>query len=249
MAVERHLANAPITEAVVDFRVKLPKDFSVKQFAVLEKRLHTHYPIMERAWEHQVELSKLKSQPQFTAETRDRLLRGFFFRAEDRLNVAQFRRDGFSFSRLKPYTSWQEVFPEALKLWKVYAEIARPELITRVAVRYINHLKLQLQLKELSHYLTATPAVPEDAPQTVSGFLTRVVVSDLEQGISVNITQSLEKSIESGSGTVILDIDVYKVADLAVDDKRLNSTFEKLHTVKNATFFSSITEATARLYE
>ena len=37
MAEVRHLNNAPITEAIIDFRVKLPSEFKVEAFLELKK--------------------------------------------------------------------------------------------------------------------------------------------------------------------------------------------------------------------
>jgi len=39
MAQQRHLSKAPLTEAVIDFRVKLPQDFQVEQLSILQKKL------------------------------------------------------------------------------------------------------------------------------------------------------------------------------------------------------------------
>ncbi len=48
-----------------------------------------------------------------------------FSKTPDRLNVAQFRRDGFTFNRLRPYTKWEEIRPEALRLWQLYTAKAK----------------------------------------------------------------------------------------------------------------------------
>ncbi len=62
--------------------------------------------------------------------------------SEDEVKLVQFRLDGFTFNRSKPYTSWEQVFPEAFGLWKEYVSLAAPEFVNRIAVRYINRLDL-----------------------------------------------------------------------------------------------------------
>ena len=47
MARPRHLKNAPIVEAIVDFRVRLPDEFKVQTFASIKKVLGDSYPQME----------------------------------------------------------------------------------------------------------------------------------------------------------------------------------------------------------
>ncbi len=102
MASPRHFDHAPITEAIIDLQVKLPKDFEVEQLATLKDKLRDRYPKVE---EHRLirgtfELKAGKP----TSQSADLGLRGFFFRSGDPVNVAQFRIDGFTFSRLRPYT-------------------------------------------------------------------------------------------------------------------------------------------------
>ena len=77
--------------------------------------------------------------------------------------------DGFTFSRLKPYETWENLRDEAYRLWQKYREITSPEII-RVALRYINKLEFPLPIKNFSDYLTAAPIVPAELPQGVSSF-------------------------------------------------------------------------------
>jgi len=85
-------------------------------------------------------------------------LRGYMFRSEDEFNVVQFRVDGFTFNRLKPYTSWKSVWPQALELWRKYQNMALPVAITRMALRYINHIELPSRAFRLDDVLTCPPS-------------------------------------------------------------------------------------------
>src|SRR5579864_1452406 len=136
MAVLRRLANAPITEAIVDFRVTLPPGFEVEAFTSLKGKLRDTYPVVEerRLFEARFEMKEGKALP---PDTEEKGLQGYFFQSEDRRNIAQFRRDGFTYNRLAPYTSWGDLQPEALRLWDLYAEVAAPEKLDRLALRYI----------------------------------------------------------------------------------------------------------------
>ena len=247
MVEPRHLANAPITEAIIDFRVKLPEGFQAEQFSGLEDRLRDQFPKVEKRNLMVSHFGVEEGKP-IPPTTQMRGLYGFFFRSEDGLHVAQFRTDGFTFSRLKPYTNWERVFPEAYKLWDLYVETASPEFITRIAVRYINRINIPLPVKELTQYLTAPPKVPAGLPASLNSFLTRLVVSEPDTGIASTITQALEK-VESDFVTIILDIDTYRKEEFEISDENIIPAFEKLHEIKNRVFFSSITEDTVRLFE
>ena len=173
---------------------------------------------------------------------------GVFFKTMDELNIAQFRSDGFTFNRLPPYTSWQEVFPEAMRLWQEYCRMAAPIRVVRVAARYINRLRFAMPV-ELSAFLSASPVVPEPLPQLLRGYLTRIVLTDPQTTNSVVVTQALERSAEPDHVVLLLDVDAYRDVDLEAEDDTIAAIFASLHDLKNRVFFGSITERAAEMYE
>ena len=248
MAKERHLKNAPITEALIDFRVQLPKDFQVQKFSELKERLRQRYPKVEEQRLFQVH-HEIKSGQTVLHPTKDMGIQGYFFKTEDERNIAQFRIDGFTLNRLKPYTNWRNLATEARSLWDIYTDTASPETITRLAVRYINQLKFPLPFDDFSDYLVAPPNLPPDLPQEVAGFLSRVNVYDSESNIAANITQALEGITSPDFVIIILDIDVSTQRDLPINDEETWGVLEKLHEMKNRIFSSSLTEKAVRLFE
>lgn len=96
-------------------------------------------------------------------KTRDLGLHGYFFRSDDGKNIAQFRIDGFTFNRLKPYTSLDDILPLAMEMWRVYCDTAQPEVVTRLALRYINYIPLPPSLRNFNEYLRAAPPHPTRA--------------------------------------------------------------------------------------
>ena len=249
MAQVRHLNNAPITEAIIDFRVKLPSEFMVEAFLELKKTISDRFPKVEerKLFSSQLRIKKGKPQPP-AAEYLG--IQGYFFKPEDDKKVAQFRIDGFTFSLLKPYTHWEEMFAEARELWEMYCGIAQPEAVTRLAVRYVNHINIPLPVDDLSDYFTAPPKIPDNIQGIISGFLSKVVVYDQEMDVATNIVLALEKSIKPDKHiTVVLDIDSFKTGDFSVSNDKMWDIFANLHNIKNQIFFNSITDETARLFE
>ena len=122
---------------------------------------------------------------------------GWVYRAD--AAVAQFRVDGFTFNKLEPYTTWENVFGEAARLWQIYAQTAQPLEIARLAVRYINRLRLPGPA-ELGQYLEAPPVLPPPIPQAVREFLTRIIVED-GNGASAILIQALEASLDRGNSS------------------------------------------------
>ncbi len=102
MAEQTYLRNAPIAEAVIDLRVRLPESFMVDQIRDVASDLKKDYPVMEEMRFFQTALQMQGAQP--SVSTVPPKLFGFLFKSSDGKQIAQFRNDGFTFSRLKPYT-------------------------------------------------------------------------------------------------------------------------------------------------
>ena len=246
MAIYRHLKNAPLTEALIDIRVSLPSIFDSKDFLSLSNDISEKYTKSEPRQLFTAAFGVEAGKP-FTQATESKGIHGYICKSEDGKDVVQFRIDGFTFSRLNPYSEWETVLSEAKRLWGLYSIKCLPELITRIAVRYINRLDLPLPIKDFADYLTAPPLVPDSLPQGVSQFLTRVVIHDAD--ITANIVQTMKSSPKADHIGVILDIDVFNMEKDGFEESSIWPEFEKLRDFKNRIFFESITEKTARLYE
>ena len=162
--------------------------------------------------------------------------------------IAQFRVDGFTFSKLEPYTTWEDVFGEARRLWSIYVQVARPLETSRVAVRYINRLRLPVPV-DLGQYLEAPPVLPPPIPQTIREFLTRVVVNAPERNLSAILIQALEAQLDPTMIQLLLDIDAFRELAVPPEDSSLREIFEQLRALKNEIFFASVTERTVEMYE
>ena len=249
MAEVRHLNNAPITEAIIDFRVKLPSEFKAEAFLELKNIIGERFPKVEERRLFTSQLRIKKGEPQLPS-SKYHGVQGYFFRSKDDKKVAQFRVDGFTFSRLRPYTQWEEMLEEARELWGIYCGIAQLEAITRLVVRYINHINIPLPIDDLSDYLTASPRIPDNTQGVISGFLSKVVVYVQEMDVATNIVQALEKSTKPDKYiTVVLDIDSYKLGDFTADNGEIWDILANLRNLKNRIFFYSITDQTVRLFE
>jgi uncharacterized protein (TIGR04255 family) len=248
MPAPRHLRNAPIIEAIIDFRVKARPEFRPKMFSSLQTQLSSRFPEVEEYRGLQATFGMIQGRGQ-PPVVQDLGLQGYFFKTSDEKTIAQFRVDGFTFNRLRPYTSWTELFPQALDLWYLYSKVSRPEVITRLAVRYINRIALPAGAITFETYLRAAPVIPPELPQSISSFLTRVTIADPQIDIAAHVAQALEANAPEQHLIVILDIDTYKQSEFAIDDPMIEQTLQQLRGFKNRIFFNSLTEETLRQFE
>ena len=177
-------------------------------------------------------------------EIQDLGVQGYFYKSTDQKLIAQFRNDGFTLNRLKPYTSWDELFPFAMELWALYTSLAEPEAVTRLALRYINHISFPPGPGDLDDYLLAAPPIPEELPQHIGPFQTRVTILDPQEACAANVIQVFDPGPPGGSPSLILDIDAFKNTNLPPADPDVRVTLEYLHDFKNRIFFSTLTEKT-----
>ncbi len=173
-------------------------------------------------------------------------LLGWRFESPDGARIVQARRDGLGFSVVKGYTEWADIKSAARNVWGFYRQWAGSVSVNRVAARYINVLDLPAGT-DLNLYFTASPQIPEGLPQTLTYFLQRIMVP-FEHGISAIITQTTEPSVQPAT-RVILDIDVYAQRTFDGDSPELWAFLDRLREVKNAIFFSSVTERTLESYK
>ncbi len=246
MAKIIHLRNAPIAEAVVDYRVKARDALEMNDLTKLIDVLKGEYPTCEDLFQFSGEF-KLDLKEGLSKESHEHAQNGFMLKSSDGSNVTQLTLGGFSFSRLHPYTSWHEVYREANRLWNLYKEVAAPDLITRLAVRYINKLELPSPKEDLLEYLTAPPKAPLNMPIVQHSLRTKLF--NEETKVVAVVTQALEVLPGSKGIVIILDNDVYKAQQYRLDDPKLDATFGILHDMKNQLFFNAITQGIVERYK
>jgi uncharacterized protein (TIGR04255 family) len=241
--VREHLRNAPIEEAVIDFRVLRQEHVSHETFDGLGSLIGLHYQKAGSIQSIQARFGVVDGKAMDPSHMQTIL----GWRYQTQAEVAQFRVDGFTFSKIKPYTTWEDVSGEAFRLWKVYLDLAKPREVSRVAVRYINRMRLP-DVKDLGAYLVAPPQLPAPISQTIREFLTRVYVHDENRSASAVIVQALEAPLDPNTISLFLDIDAFREINESPNDPQLRSVFEQLRQLKNDIFFATITEKTAEIY-
>lgn len=165
---------------------------------------------------------------------------GWRYSTADASRVVQFRRDGATFSILKGYQDWDEARSSARILWEQYREWNSPAKVSRLAVRYINVLKLPMGT-DFDLFLTAAPRIPPELPQMLSSFFQCTVIPFSTDGTTAIVTQALEPPHDTVI-PVVLDIDVWYNVFLDVAAPEIWTQLDRLRDIKNQIFFSSITE-------
>lgn len=240
--IHPHYDKAPILEALIDFRVSSGAPTPLDPLGQLDLRTVGEYPTRDSINEQQVAFVG-GAQP--AVSSRDV---GYRYTSADKKRVLQVQSHGFTFSRLPPYESWAPFCEEARKLWRLYISVRKPELVTRIAVRYINRLELPLPIDDFTAYLRNVPDVSPDLPQGLSGFVLQLKIPqpDLPDGMLI-LNQGLLDSADPRVAAVLLDVDLFHATQFKPDSDAMWDALEVLHRRKNDVFEASITDKTREL--
>jgi uncharacterized protein (TIGR04255 family) len=245
VAEKMHLTNAPIKEALIDIQVALTEKVTAEMLNSGYSQIAAQYPKHETL--QRGEFGFHRNEGQQTKLTIGQSVAGYRYTSKDNHHVVQFRMDGFTFSRLEPYNTWEDIKTEAARLWELYASIVSPNLITRIATRYVNLLKLPANT-ELKHYLVAPPIVPEGLNQELSSFLTRIEIRDQSINAHGILTQAFE-GVQNDYVSIVLDIDVFMTRQFDPQEKEFWRCLDQLRDFKNTVFCKSITKDAMELFQ
>ncbi|MBI3079087.1 MAG: TIGR04255 family protein [Deltaproteobacteria bacterium] len=237
--------RAPITEALLDIRAKLPPSIDMIRLGTFYEIVKAQYPQKRerRSWQGALEMKLGGPAVVQQSGGPD----GYLFISQDGRQIVQARLDGFTVNRLRPYDRWASLRDEAKSQWKHYLQVATPELVTRVALRYLNRLELPQPIRDFKEYILTVPEIAPDLPQGLATFFMQLVVPSARLNCTAMINETMEAPTEKVL-PFILDIDVFREAAFEPNGDDLWQAFEELREYKNDIFFKSITRKTEELF-
>lgn len=242
--------NAPITEAILDIKVKLPDGVGLDIFDEFQEKIKDRFEDRKTKYSLRVGFmfspGKDETTPNVVPKEK---IEGYLFQSKKENKIVQARLDGFTFNKLRPYENWAQFHAEARELWKLYNKIAKPISVDRIALRYINRIEIPLPFEDFSEYILTNPQIAPGLPQSLSHFIMRIEIPNDEIGAIAIITQTMQRQTETHKLPLIFDIDAIKEANYTNEDSGMWDDFNLLRRFKNKIFFNSITEKTKELFE
>ena len=229
------LALAPIVEGMIDLRVERSPEATIEAMKVACDELAGSFPSRRERRSLTAQLTLSLESPSAAAQFGEP--DGLMLRSADEKDVVQFRLDGFTYSRLRPYTSWEDLKAKAESLWAKYRDVARPQKITRVGVRFINRIPVTPG-ETLDHTFTTTFTVASSLPQAVAGFLVRIAIPfEQEQAMAI-----INQTMDADGTHCIFDIDAFEERAEGFTEAEAWDKLVMLRNVKNRVFFGSLTQ-------
>lgn len=240
MSFESHplLTNAPIQEAVIDFRTSDEGEDRLSRLEVVAEALGGDLPEVrtQRIFEGRLHLEDegmaVRQDPPTVV--------GLMLRSGDGRRVAQVRRGGFSLSHLRPYESWATLYSETMRFWATYCEIVKPETVTRVATRFVNRLRMPERYETSEYFTTPLEMAPGVQGLMASFNYFYVLAADSRTFAGVRLANEAVSPGQEHS-TVLFDIDCYIPETRSPEDDKITDDLSALRTLKNNVFFRTLT--------
>jgi uncharacterized protein (TIGR04255 family) len=234
----------PITEAVIELRFAHPLDEATVQIAA--KRVRGEYTFEEPEVGQHVHVDVSTKSTQFRT-----LWTGLKLSSVDRADIAIFRSNSFTCSRLAPYSGWEAFQPRAARDWDALKKTAGPIELARIGVRYINRIDVPLMpnvLISVEDYLSVWPHSPDDIGEAMTGYAMQILRPLGVDDFGLIVNSAIVPSPLIGFASFLLDLDVYRENALPRRDDELWSILEQMRHHKNRIFESCITERARAIF-
>ncbi|HLG20229.1 MAG TPA: TIGR04255 family protein [Bdellovibrionota bacterium] len=239
------MSKAPIQEAVIDFQIKPFGPDVLSSLEALHEQTKEAFPIKEPLARVEASMSIHAEQGVHDIGGKSERV-GILCRSASGNEVVQFRRDGFAYSLLKPYSDWGSFVQKAKELWDKYKKTLPEARISRLGVRNINILELPPPGTKLTEYFHPLLSIPKDLPKTVRQLFTRVELP-FDNDIRAAVVQAFPTG-DPVKPSYLIDIDTFRVfPEPGLREEDPWATINEFRLVKNRIFFAIISKKTERL--
>jgi len=236
----------PITEAVLDFRVKVPAGF--EDLAAFADRVAGRYPTRQQLQNIEVKLDGEARQIGLKHTTQ-----GFRLTSEDQADICIAGAEGLTTSRLAPYIGWDRLLDTWRQNWAAWTKATHSSVPKRIGLRYINRIDVpqpQGESVDFGEYVALQIRSPKVTDEPLLGYGMQLQFQSRRPkwNVSINCGKIANSPIINHI-SFLLDIDVYRDEDIPTAQKRLEEILEEAHGLKNELFEVMITDASRALFE
>jgi len=232
------LRNAPIVEAVIQI------------FGTPTKRVHDGMKdqIVRRFPNYQVaQTQRLSAEFEMSASATvdvQQSWEAFRLVSADGKYVAQLGPDSVAVSRLAPYENWSNLLIEAERFWSVFFELAAPNAIERIGVRYISQVELRDD-ESANDYIDDAPVSLSVLGMEAETFFHKDTFPIVGHPFKVDLGRVVRvQEPPLPRRILIVDIDVMTTGQMPLDHWK--SRLPDMRFIKNEVFFAFMKNATTK---
>lgn len=246
-----NLKNPPIVEAVLAFQADASQAWD-KRGVHLRDELLVKFPEFTQIQEQKVFASEISFAPGqepsgWTASSSSPF--SYILHNSDRSAALQIRRDGFGFSLLNSYRTWEKFIDAALEYWDTYKQWMNISAPYNISVRFINLLSYPSEGFELDKYFRHAPKNLEGTEWEFAFFREHYeyVTKDHRFRISSVLSRQLRHPDDSNHH-FLLDLGISPLNSLAEYEESIEELLNQMRGLKNKAFFAKLTETAIQPY-
>jgi uncharacterized protein (TIGR04255 family) len=237
--MSRSYANPPLVEAVCEFRFTSASTWDWTIPGLIYEQVKDEFPVKQ-----QTDVVELIAAP--TAPTRpvpNVSTRVQFFRG-DRTALLQVGPQLFAVNHVRPYPKWPEFKRLVVLSLKTYLEVAKPEALAQIALRYVNKMDFGPTGIDLDDYFSILPKIDEPVSQRWQSFVVVVNLAYDDPASLLRLSCGSAPPEEPDRYPVILDLSMVNAPAAAPGLDAVEGWLETAHARVEEAFETSITEKT-----
>jgi len=175
------------------------------------------------------------------------------FISDEKHRMIQIAQNFLVVNQSAPYPHFEDWEPEISRSISIYRELAQPQKIERLGLRYINRVEIPASMSKIAmeDYFAIYPQFPQALGSTCSSFLVRVEAPQIDRGHTVLITFASSTPQEQTPNVQVFMLDLYDIAqpNKPLDHLDFDEAIKKAHCNLVTAFENSITERLRALFE
>lgn len=245
--MRRIYKDPPILEALCEFQFEPSQPWDLTIPGLFYSEVKSEFPKRRSFDPFRVEF-QVEGQGQIAQSMGSGTDRMQFMREDERALI-QVGPDLVAVNHLRPYSNWETFKQMIERALSVYRQVAAPQAVRRIGLRYINRLEFPQQPSvEIERYLLAVPAVPSDVPQVFTSWAQRIEIPFTEaNGLLVLQSRSVPEEGQEGIA-FLLDLDFITLQAQLVTLDSAMEWVERAHDEIEKTFEASVTPEAKRLF-
>jgi len=232
----------PIIEAIIGINFADAVKESI--LATADRRFAKHYPVhKENSHVNVVITANAGANALVPSGMQEQRITGHKRMSDSMDEIVVLMPNAILLSHLAPYKGWDHILERMKRDWAMYKRPGTYRPIARVGLRYINRVDIVVTGNLVEHelYLNLYPRVPDELGPIVA-YMMQTTFHLEKINAQATITTTPVESPTLGHASFIVDIDVYKTADLPMNDKGLMELLQNMRSEKNRIFEACITQ-------
>lgn len=242
----KHYRNPPLIEALceIHFEQTSPWDFAIP--GMVYDKVRGTFPNRNQAIQITLGIS---ASPEITGHQLGAMPLTQFL-SEDGKSLVQVGPHLLAVNHLKPYTSWLQFLPLIELAYNAYRDVASPQGIHRIGLRYINRIEIESQSMNLGDYFEFRPFVGPKIPQTHGAFIVGIQIPYENTRDILNLQLSSLTGVSPvHTLTIMLDLNYSLVQPGAVALDDVSTWVEIAHSHIEEIFEACITDKLRQHFE